>query len=163
MARQPGLRQVAVDLLTPLGWLNGTLHVPSHLPLGEYLALGRHDLKVTGVSVPNEPDRLRFLALRRDAVVLVAPGLVEDEDDAGSEYTSTRQVACLLPNGILRGTLRVFVNLRLSDHLQQQGNLVTLRHCLLAPYGATAHSPGARTLHTAILNLAHAVGISEGG
>lgn len=163
MARRTGLRQVAVDLLTPLGWLNGTLHVPSHLPLEEHLALGRHDLKVTGVAVPDEPDRLRFLALRRDAVVIVAPSLADDEEDPASEYTGTRQVACLLPAGMLRGTLRVFVNLRLSDHLQQQGQLITLRHCLLAPYGATAHSPGARTLHTAIVNLRHAIGISEWG
>ena len=162
MASRPGLRQVAVDLLTPLGWLSGTLHVPSHLPLGEHLALGTHDLKLTGVTVPNEPDRLRFLALRRDAVVVVAPALAEEGEEPASDYTTAREVACLLPTGMLRGALRVFSNLRLSDHLQQQGHLITLRYCLLAPYGATANSPGARALHTAIVNLDHAMGISEG-
>ena len=161
MARPPALRNVAVDLLTQLGWLSGTLHVPSHLPLEEHLALGTNDLKVTGVTVPNEADRMRFLALRREAVIIVAPALAEDEDEPPA-YTTARQVACLLPSGILRGTLRVFVNLRLSDHLQQQGHLVTLQHCLLTPYGATAHSPGARTLHTVIVNLRHAIGVSEG-
>jgi hypothetical protein len=162
MATRSGLRQVAVDLLTTLGWLNGTLHVPRHLPLEEHLALGRHDLKVTGVAVPHEPERLRFLSLRRDAVAVVAPALAEEEEPV-SEQTTARQVACLLPGGILRGTLRVWVNLRLSDHLQQQGQLITLRRCFLAPYGATAHSPEARTLHTAIVNLTHALGISESG
>lgn len=162
MASPPGLRQVAVDLLTPLGWLNGTLHMPRHLPLAEHLAFGTHDLKLTGVAVPGEPDRLRFLALRRDAVVVVAPALAGEEDVA-SEYTTAHQVACLLPTAVLRGTLRVFVNLRLSDHLQQEGHLVTLRHCLFTPYGSTANSPGARTIHTAIVNVTHGIGISEDG
>jgi hypothetical protein len=127
-----------------------------------HLALGRHDLKLTGVTVPGEPDRLRFLALRRDAVMVVAPALPEEEEPA-SEFTAAREVACLLPSGVLRGTLRVFVGLRLSDHLQLQGHVVRLRHCLLAPYGATANSAGARSLPTAIVNLDHAVGIAEGG
>jgi hypothetical protein len=163
MARQSSLRQVAVDLLTSLGWINGTLHVPIHFPLSEHLALGPHDLKITGVSVPNEPDRLRFLAVRRDSVIVVAPALADEEEDAGSDFSSGRQVACLLPAGILRGTIRILAGLRLSDQLQLQGRMVTLRHCLLAPYGATANSPGARALHTAIVNLTHTVGISEDG
>ena len=41
----PGLRQVAADLLTPLGRVSCTLHVPSHLPLEEHLAFGRPDVK----------------------------------------------------------------------------------------------------------------------
>jgi hypothetical protein len=162
VASRPRLRQVPADFLTPLGWLSGTLHVPEHLPLEEHLALGRHDLKLTGVTIPEEPDRLRFLALRRDAVIVVAPALADEEEPA-SEFTVARDVACLLPAGILRGTLRVFSGMRLSDHLQQQGHLVTLRHCLLAPYGATANSAGARSLATAIVNLNHAIGIAEGG
>ena len=162
MASRPRLRQVPADFLTTLGWLSGTLHVPAHLPLEEHLALGRHDLKLTGVTIPEEPDRLRFLALRRDAVIVVAPALAEEEEPA-SEFTVAREVACLLPAGILRGTLRVFSGMRLSDHLQQQGHLVTLRHCLLAPYGATANSAGARSLPAAVVNLDHALGIAEGG
>jgi hypothetical protein len=155
-----GLRKVAAELLTPLGWVSGTLHVPSHLPLEEHLAFGRQDLKLTGVAVPDEPDRLRFLALRRDAVLVVAPGIAEAEP-AASPFSAPRQVACLLPSAILRGTLDVFTNLRLSDHLQQQGTVMTLRRCLLAPYGATAHSPGARSLPTAVVNLTRVIGISE--
>jgi len=160
MASPLGLRKVAADLLTPLGWVSGTIHVPSHLPLEEHLALGRYDLKLTGVQVPDEPDRLRFLALRRDTVLLVAPAIAEEEPPA-SAFSAPRQVACLLPGGILRGTLEVFTNLRLSDHLQQQGTVVTLRRCLLTPYGATAHSAEARSLHTAVVNLARVIGIAE--
>jgi hypothetical protein len=159
---RPKLRNVPADVLTGLGWLNGTFHVPSHLSLSEHLALGTQSLKLTGVGVPNETDRLAFVALRRDAVVLVAPAFA-DEGDAPdvSTYTTDLQVACLLPMGMLRGTLRVIYNMRLSDHLQQAGHWLRLHRCLRAPYGATANSPGARTLHTAILSLSHATGISE--
>lgn len=159
---EPGLRKLAVDLLTQLGWVSGTLHVPSHLPLEEHLAYGRHDLKLTGVAIPDEPDRLRFLALRRDAVLVVAPAIA-DEGPPASPFSTPRQVACLLPSAVLRGTLEVFTNLRLSDHLQQQGPVVTMRRCLFAPYGATAHSAGARTLATAVVNLRRVIGISEDG
>ena len=162
MGSRPNLQKVAVEVLMPLGWLNGTLHVPVHLPLVEYLALGTNALKFTGVKVPNEPDRLAFVALRRDSLILVAPALAEEPDPAGaSDFTTAREVACLLPTGMLRGTLRVIYNLRLSDHLQQEGHFMTLRHCLVAPYGATANTPGARSLSTVIVNLNHAMGISE--
>jgi len=158
----PGLRKVAAELLTPLGWMSGTLHVPSHLPLEEHLAFGRQDLKLTAVTVPDEPDRLRFLALRREMVLVLAPA-VADDVPAASPFSAPRQVACLLPSGILRGTLEVFMNLRLSDQLHQQGPTVTLRRCLLTPYGATANSAGARSLHTAVLNLSRVIGIAEDG
>ena len=163
-ASRPRLRKVPIEALTGLGWLSGTLHVPTHLALSEFLALGSQPLKLTDAQVPNEADRLAFLALRRDAVVLAVPGLAEEGEGAEtSAYTSALQVACLLPMGMLRGTLRVIYNLRLSDHLQQTGHLLTLHRCLLAPYGGTANSPGARGLHAAIVNLNHALGISECG
>jgi hypothetical protein len=158
----PGLRKVAAEFLTPLGWLSGTLHVPSHLALEEHLAFGRHDLKLTAVSIPDEPDRLRFLALRRDAVLVLAPAVAEEAPPA-SPFSAARQVACLLPSGILRGTLEVFMNLRLSDQLHQQGPTLTMRRCLLTPYGDTANSAGARSLHTAVVNLSRVIGIAEDG
>jgi hypothetical protein len=163
VAARPRLRKVPVDVLTDLGWLNGSLHVPIHLALSEFLALGSHALKLTGATVPDEAERLAFVALRRDAVVLVAPALAEEEAAETSGYTTDLQVMCLLPMGMLRGTLRVIYNLRLSDHLQQAGHLVTLKRCLLAPYGGTANSPGARGLQMAIVNLNQALGISEYG
>jgi hypothetical protein len=163
-ASRPRLRKVPVEALTALGWLNGTLHVPSHLALSDFLALGSQPLKLTEAHVPDEADRMAFLALRRDALMLVSPGLADEaEGTEASDYTADLQVACLLPMGILRGTLRVIYNLRLSDHLQQTGHLLTLHRCLLTPYGGTAKSPGARGLHTVIVNLNHTLGITESG
>ena len=160
MASRPNLRREAIEVLTPLGWLHGTLHVPTHLALGEHLLLTTQALKLTGVSVPGEPDRLRFLALHHTAVMLVAPALAAEEP-APSEHMGAREVACLLPSGILRGTLLVHASLRLSDYLALEGPWFTLRHCLLAPFGGTTDSAGARSLHTAIINLPNVLGMAD--
>jgi len=158
----PELRKVPVELLSPVGWLSGIFHVPVHQTVVEFLTLTPRQVKLTRVRVPNEPDPRPFLALQRHAITLVVPSLeegVEARPDPG--YTALREVACLLPAGILRGSLAVLLNMRLSDHLQQQGHLITIRHCLLTPYGQTALSPDARALSTAIVNLEAILGISE--
>ena len=160
MASRPSLRREAVEILTSLGWLNGTLHVPAHLTIGEHLLLTTQALKLTGVSLPGEPDRLRFLALHHTAVLLVAPAL-GGEENTPSPHMGAREVECLLPSGILRGTLLVHASLRLSDHLSLEGPWLTLRHCLLTPYGGTSDSVEARALQTAIINLPKVVGIAD--
>jgi exoribonuclease-2 len=69
-----------------------------------------------GDRIPNEPDPRPFVALQRDAITLVAPSLedgVEARPDPG--YTALREVACLLPTGILRGSLAVLLNMREWD------------------------------------------------
>jgi hypothetical protein len=156
------LRKVPVELLAPMGWLSGMLHVPVHQTLAEFLRLSPRLLKLTRVRVPQEPDPRPFVAFRRDLIAVVAPSFGEEVEKPGDVgYTASRSVACLLPHGVVRGSLAVLLNMRLSDHLQQQGPLFTLRHCLLTPYGATAKSPEARAFPTLIVNLDAVLGISE--
>lgn len=161
----PRLRQVTADVLTPVGWMNGTFRVPPQQPFLDFLTLGTlgvQILKFTRVRVPNEPDVVPFVALRRESVILVVPTLTKDlieEPDSG--FTRARDVACLLPGGVLRGTLDVLANIRLSDDLERRAHLVVLRRCVLAPYGGTLNDPSARALPVAIVNLTQAVGISE--
>jgi len=66
-----------------------------------------------------------------------------------------------LPVGVLRGTLDVLANIRLSDDLERRAHLIVLRRCMLAPYGGTLNDPAARALPIAIVNLSQAVGVSE--
>jgi hypothetical protein len=161
----PRLRQVTADVLTPVGWMNGTFRVPPQQPFLDFLTLGTlgvQILKFTRVRVPNEPDVVPFVALRRESVILVVPTLTKDlieEPDSG--FMRARDVACLLPGGVLRGTLDVLANIRLSDDLERRAHLVVLRRCVLAPYGGTLNDPTARALSVAIVNLTQAVGISE--
>ena len=161
----PRLRQVTADVLTPVGGMKGTFRVPPQQPVLDFLTrgtLGVQVLKFTRVRVPNEPDVVPFVALRRESVILVVPTLTKDlieEPDAG--FMRARDVACLLPGGVLRGTLDVLANIRLSDDLERRAHLVVLRRCVLAPYGGTLNDPTARALPVAIVNLTQAVGISE--
>ena len=162
----PALRPVTAEVLTPIGWMNGTFRVPPHQPFLDFLTLGTlgaQVIKFTRVRVPNESDPVPFAALSRESVILVVPTLsrelIEPEDGG---FTQTREVACLLTSGVLRGSLNVLAHLRLSDDLERRrGHLIVLRHCVLAPYGGTLNAPTARSLATVIVNLSQAVGISE--
>ena len=162
----PALRPVTAEVLTPVGWMNGTFRVPPHQPFLDYLTLGTigaRVIKFTRVRVPNEPDPVPFVALSRESVILVVPTLTREliePEDGG--FTQTRDVACLLTGGVLRGSLNVLAHLRLSDDLERRrGALIVLRHCVLAPYGGTLNAPTARSLPTVIVNLSQAIGVSE--
>jgi hypothetical protein len=159
---RPVLRKVPVELLSPMGWLSGMLHLPVHQTLTEFLGLAPRLIKLTRVRIPQEQEVRPFVALQRDAISLVAPSLDEGVDSPPDRaYSALREVACLLPASVLRGSLAVLLNMRLSDHLQQHGPLLTLRHCLLTPYGETAKSSGARAFNTVIANLDSVLGVSE--
>jgi len=161
MLNRPELRKVPAELLTTLGWVSGTLHLPPHQGLIEFLALNPQLLKLTAVRIPGEVDPIPFVALRREAVILVAPALPKEHvQDVSPGPTWAREIACLLPIGSLRGTITVPEGLRLSDHLQQQGQLLLMRHCLLAPYGATLNAPDARSLPAAVVDLRHVAGVA---
>lgn len=156
-------RLVYVEVMSTMGWLYGTLHVPADQPLVEFLAQSGPSFTLTNVRVPKEPDPVRFLALRRGAVTLVAPSvpseLVEPIHRDGS--THGRQITCFLQDGIVRGTVEVPTDLRLSDHLRREADFLVLRRSMLTSYGETLHSAATRTLSAAIINLARVAGVSE--
>jgi hypothetical protein len=157
------LRLSTVNVLTDLGWLSGTFHVPGQQSLMDFLATGQHIVKLTRVRVPNEAERLPFVGLRRDAVLVIEPTQGDElVDTAGSiGRTSSHRVGCLLPSGILHGTLEVLVNVRVSDFLRQQPGLAVLHDCALVPYGQPGESNQARRLRIALVNLGRVTGVAE--
>jgi len=159
----PPLRLSSVNLLTDLGWCSGTFHVPGRQSLVDFLAQGNTVVKLTRVRLPGEGERLPFVGLRRDAILLVEPTQADElVDTPGSGgRTSAHQVGCLLPDGILHGTLEVLVNVRVSDYLRQQPGLAVLRDCALVPYGQPPDSSQARRLRCALVNLSRVSGIAE--
>ena len=136
-ADMPSLRKVTANVLTDLGWLHGTFHLPPHQSLVDFLAPGVHVIKFTHVQLPQTTGLIPFVALRREAIVLIEPTLGDDlVETAGSTgRTSPRDVICLLTAGQVRGTLEVLVNVRVSDYLRQQASLIVLRRCILRPTG----------------------------
>ena len=160
----PVLRQVPAEILCTLGWVYGTLHMPAHQTLHEFLTLSGSLIKLTRVRIPGEHDALPFLALRRQGISVIAPPMGEPVPTSGPfGPATTRGVACLLSDGMLRGSLEVPAGLRLSDYLRQEGPFLTIRRCFMAPYGATLQSPGAKTFEVALVNLEHLAGVSETG
>ena len=160
----PILRQVPTEILCSLGWIQGTLHLPAHQSLDEYLALSGPSIKLTRVRIPREPEPQQFVALRRDSISLVAPlmgGPVVTSVAYGP--TKRREIACLLPDRILRGSVEMPAALRLSDFLRLEGPFLAVRDGLLTPYGATLDSPEAKTLELTLVNRDHIVGVSEPG
>ena len=162
----PLLRSVTAEVLTPVGWMNGTFRVPPHQPFLDFLLLGTvgsQVLKFTRVRVPHEAEAVPFVALRPESVILVAPSLTKEliAPEDGDAFTRAREVACLLPGSVLRGTLDVLANIRLSDDLERRSRLIVVRRCVLIPYGGGPNDPQARSLPLAIVNLCHAIGVSE--
>lgn len=158
----PLFRQLQAELLCGLGWVYGTLHIAAHQTLDEFLALSGPLLKLTHVRVPHEPDVLGFLALRRDGISVIALPLGGPVGHpARYGRTSPRQIACLMGDGMIRGTVEVPVGMRLSDFLRLDGPFLPVRHGLLTPYGATLNSPQAKALEVALVNLDHVAGVSE--
>jgi hypothetical protein len=159
----PHLRQSTANILTDLGWFAGTLHVPQHQSLIDFLSGGPGVIKATRVRIPGEEARLPFVGIRRESILLVEPTqgdeLVETAGSIGR--TTTRRVGCLLPDGLLTGALEVLVNVRVSDFLRQQPGLVALSDCRLAPYGQPADSSRARKLRIVLVNLSRVPGVSE--
>lgn len=163
MADPPSvLRQVPIEILCGLGWLQGTIHVPAHQSLDEYLVLSGPSIKLTQVRIPRELESQPFLALRRETVSLVVP-VMGDPFVSSVAYgpTKNRDIACLLPDSILRGVMEVPAAFRLSDFLRVEGPFLAVRHGFLTAYGATLKSPGAKTLNLALVNRDHIIGVSE--
>lgn len=160
----PVLRQMPAEVLCSLGWIHGTLHLAAHHSLDEYLALTGPSIKLTRVRIPQEPEAQQFLALRRDSISLVVPvmgGPVVTSVAYGP--TKRREIACLLPDRILRGSVDMPAALRLSDFLRLEGPFLAVRDGLLTPYGATINSPDSKSLELALVNRDHIVGVSEPG
>lgn len=159
----PPLRLATVNLLTDLGWCAGTLHVPTRQSLVDFLAPGSPIVKLTRARIPNENERLPFVAVRRDSIIAVEPTQADElvETPGSGGRTSSHRVACLSPVGMLHGTLEVLVNVRVSDFLRQQPSLAVLHDCTLVPYGQPPESNQARKLRLVLVNLGRVTGVAE--
>jgi hypothetical protein len=158
----PKLRKVVAQILTDGGWVHGTFQVPERQSLMDFFASGPPLLKTTRVRFPGEAELVPFIAFRRDAIHLIDAGTDEAIEAPGSGgHTTPHPVEVFLLAGLLRGTLQVLVNVRLSDFLRQQTGLLVLRDCSLAPYGEPSASPKVRKMRVVLLNTAKVLGIGE--
>jgi hypothetical protein len=159
----PDQRRATAAVLTAMGWLQGTFHLPPMQTWFDFLAGGSPVLKLTRVRLPVNAPTVPFLALRRESLHLLAPTIDELIELPGAQgHTTPRQVEILLSGGWLRGRIEVLVNLRVSDFLRQQTGLAVVREAVFSPHGSSdpAH---ARKLPVVLVNLAEVVGIAQTG
>jgi len=159
----PEQRRATAAVLTAMGWMQGTFHLPPMQTWFDFLAGGAPVLKLTRVRLPVNAPLMPFLALRRESLHLLAPTIDEMVELEGAQgRTTPRQVEILLPGGWLRGRIDVLVNLRVSDYLRQQTALAVVRDGVFSPHGSNdpAH---ARKLPVAIVNLSEVAGVAQSG
>jgi hypothetical protein len=158
----PPLRKQTANVLTDLGWLHGTFNLPPNQSLVDFLSGGAQIIKFTRVQLPHG-EVVPFVALRRETIVLIEPTLGDDLVDTPGSIgrTTVRDVTCLLTSGQVRGVLEVLVNVRVSDFLRQQANMIVVRRAVYAPHGESDESPKTRRLGTVVVNLSRAVGVAE--
>jgi hypothetical protein len=130
-ASAPKQRHVPVRILTPSGWVVGTLHVPEGEGMLSFL--NGHDpfFRLTNVCLPAQPRALPFVAIRRKAVLLVAPGedTLPGEPDHTGHYK--HEVACVFDGGILMGALPLPKGVRVSDELMRAEEFFAVEDCTI--------------------------------
>ncbi|MEM7437797.1 MAG: hypothetical protein AAF436_21785 [Myxococcota bacterium] len=123
--------QSTVRLLTPTGWVIGTLHIAEGVGLLPFLNGDESFFRMTNVSLPEQPRTIPFLALQRNAVLVVVPGedvllgLHVDNDHERHE------VACLFDGGLVMGTLPLAKGMRVSDELMRSNEFFAIEDCTL--------------------------------
>ena len=155
MTDQP-TRQIDVTVFTPTGWLRGALALPKEQSILAHFEEKVPFFKLTGVSLPMEGVPVPFLALRRDAALIVVPEASVRPHTGGE--TSERPVTCLLSQGVVSGNIDVLVQDRLSDYLLSHDGFLTVRDATIRTQGED-HVRG--PFGMVILNAKSVVGVAE--
>jgi hypothetical protein len=158
---KPQQRRVKVDVMAAAGWVSGVLHVPLKTSLVATLNRKSQFLPLTDVITEKGAPPLDFLAVRRDAMLLVVP---EDDDltrhPAGQPAASAHaRVRCLLPDATVEGTTAILPGLRVSDVLETSPGFLLLEDCVLA----TAEARHPAHLPHVIVNTGHVLAVAELG
>lgn len=136
---RPPQRVIPARVLTPGGWLRGSIHLPRFHSLLEFLAQETPYLALTGVATTGGTEELPFVAIRRSAALLLLPCCEERHLLLpATPEARARRVVCVLPCGAVTGTVALDVPLRLSDWLAQQEGFFALHEVDLGPTGTRA-------------------------
>ena len=163
-AYRPNLRDVPAEVLTPSGWIGGTIVLPERQSLVDHLTKAGSFLKLTAVRLPGRAQLVPFFALQAAATLLVVPGVESrlESEPPNVVYTSL-PVTFLLGGGVLDGRLAVPSTLRLSDHLKAQSGFIVVRDAMWTPHrgGGEPHADARRTLPIVLVHAALVVGVEE--
>lgn len=122
-------REVPVRALTPSGWISGKLILPGIVQVIDFID-NENFLRLTEVRFEGDQEEMRFLALRRDSIVLLT---VESNENLESVETvgfqDEHRVTCWIECGAIQGVMLLRLGARLSDYITRHEGLVVLREC----------------------------------
>lgn len=150
---------MTVRVLTPTGWVIGTMHIPEGMGLLPFLNSGESFFRMTNVSLPEQPQTIAFLALQRKAVLLVVPGedavlgLLEEND------RDLHDVACLFDGGLVMGALRLPKGTRVSDELMHSQEFFPIEDCTVGIDAAP--EPAMEAEELVFVHAAEILGVAE--
>jgi len=156
---KPNQRQVRVDVLAAAGWVTGTLHVPSKSSLVAYMNKKAEFLPLTQVPLDPDAPPLGFLALRRQAILLVMPSMDDSEGHGGSQvgnYVQAR-LRCLFKEATVMGTAQILGGLRVSDFLETNPGFITLVDCSRVADGGRSEEG----IPYLIVNASHMLAVAD--
>lgn len=160
MSYRPDQRQVKSRIMTPAGWLQGTLHVPRASKLVPYLNAQPDFLRMTDVSFLGRPNRIGFMSVQRRGMSILVPDAEEQDLAIVDESTLPQRVFVLLEAGVLAGSIRLRQGVRLSDFFSKQHGFILLHDCSLQV--GEAGQPRVEERHPAVLvNSQCVVAVSE--
>jgi len=123
--------QSTVRFFTPTGWVIGTLHLPEGVGLLPFLNGEEAFFRLTNVSLPEQPRTIPFLALQRNATLVVVPGEDALLGVQPNVEEVRHEVACLFDGGLVMGTLPLPTGVRVSDELMQSEEFFAIEDCTL--------------------------------
>ncbi len=151
-------RQVTSSVYTNGIWITGNFVLPKLHGLTEHLNRTTDFYKLTDVRFSRESEPVAFLALQREAITLIVPALGSDQlVISAAQKRQPHDVSCLLPDGMINGTLDLGIGLRVSDFLAQDQHFFALRDCSVLMKGAKDR----RKAPLVIFNRRQLVGVSE--
>ena len=156
---KPSQRRVHIDVLATAGWISGTFHVPVKNSLVATLNKKGEFLSLTQVATGEDAPVLDFLALRREAIMLVIPEADDIERHASlppGHYEHAR-VRCILADATVEGTIQMLASLRISDFLETNPGFFLLSDASLSLHDGQRHE---RVPHL-IVNTTHVLAVSD--
>jgi hypothetical protein len=156
-------RKMPVQVLTAVGWITGTLHLPVKSRILEHLNHTRDFLALTDVrfSMNAEGAPIPFFAVQREAAILVIAPASEQYHTVTVEEMTVHPLSCLLELGTLDGRFKTLKGVRVSDYISSTKGFFLLEDCELAlkdRYGRTLIED--RRSHV-LLNVRHVIGVTE--
>jgi hypothetical protein len=159
----PKQRTINARVLTNAGWLSGSFVIPQTALFLEYFKRPADFDILTNVSSEDIIEPTPFFMLNRTYVTL----LVVDGSEGNifqtysSETMVTKEIFCLLPVGILQGTIRILRNTRVSDFFFTRQGFIAVTDCLLRTSVRRQEEDHEERIPLILLNTQHVLGVSD--